>query len=285
MRQSEQRATTRSRRAKTTLVGIVSAIVALAGLPGAPPVAEAAPGDVTVFDAAVPSVDSDTDTSAVELGVAVVPRVNGTVSGIRFYKATGDANTHIVRLWAPDGTELASATSIGGQSPAGGSWSFTTRTQPTSVSIFPDSSVPTRTDFDDATLVQLGVRFTSTQAGTVSGIRFYKASGDANTHIVRLWATDGTELASATSLGETVSGWQTVYFAAPVPIAPAVEYRATYSTPRGRYAADLGALAGAVVAAPLSTVSVGGVYVYGAGYPGAVSSHNYWADVLFTPGG
>lgn len=179
----------------------------------------------------------------------------------------------------------SAAVSIGGQSPAGGRWSFTTRTQPTSVSIFPDSAVPARTDFDDATLVQLGVRFTSTQAGTVSGIRFYKATGDANTHIVRLWATDGTELASATSLGETVNGWQTVYFAAPVPIAAAVEYRATYSTPRGRYAADLGALAGAVVAGPLSTVSVGGVYVYGTGYPGAVSSHNYWADVLFTPGG
>jgi hypothetical protein len=181
-------------------------------------------------------------------------------------------------------TTYSATVSIGGQSAAGGSWSFTTRAQPASMSIFPDSAVPTRTDFDDATLIQLGVRFTSTQAGTVSGIRFFKVTGDANTHAVRLWA-DGTELATATSVGETASGWQTVYFTAPVPIAAGVEYRASYSTPRGRYAADLGALAEAVVVAPLSTVSVGGVYVYGAGYPSAVSSHNYWADVMFTPGG
>ena len=110
MRQSEQRATTRSRRAKTTLVGIVSAIVALAGRLSAPPVAEAAPGDVTVFDAAVPSVDSDTDTSAVELGVVFVPRVNGTVSGIRFYKGSSNTGTHTGSLWTATGTRLATAT-------------------------------------------------------------------------------------------------------------------------------------------------------------------------------
>ena len=92
-------------------------------------------------------------------------------------------------------------------------------------------------------------------------------------------------LATATSAGETASGWQTVYFATPVPINANTEYRASYFTPRGRYAADIGALAGPVVAAPLSTVAVGGVYLYGTGFPSATVSHNYWADVMFTPAG
>lgn len=180
-------------------------------------------------------------------------------------------------------TAYTAAVSIGGQTPPGGTWGFTTRAQPTTTSLFPETAVPTRMDWDDATGLQLGVRFTSTQAGTVSGIRFYKVAGDANTHTVRLWA-DGVELATATSSGETVSGWQTVYFA-PVQISANVEYRATYYTPRGRYAADLGTLAEAVVAAPLSTVAVGGVYRYGTDAPTAVTSHNYWADVMFTPAG
>ncbi|GAA1956459.1 hypothetical protein GCM10009717_23240 [Agromyces allii] len=211
---------------------------------------------------------------------------NGAVAGHSEWDAASNTVSFVPDQPLAWTTSFTAAVSIGGQSPQGGSWSFTTRAQPvTTTSFFPASAVPNRTDFDDATLIQLGVRFTSTQPGTVSGIRFYKVAGDANTHVVRLWAADGTALASATSLGETVSGWQTVYFASPVQIAASIEYRATYSTPRGRYAADLGALAEAVVAAPLSTVPVGGVYVYGAGYPSAVSSHNYWADVLFTPGG
>lgn len=179
-------------------------------------------------------------------------------------------------------TSYTATVSIGSETT--GTWGFTTRTEPTSVTIFPASAVPGRTDWDDATGIQLGVRFTSSQAGVVNGIRFYKVAGDANTHTVRLWA-DGTELAVATSVGETASGWQSVYFSSPVPIDANVEYRASYHTVRGRYAADLGALAEPVVAEPLSTVAVGGVYRYGTGYPDATTSHNYWADVMFTPGG
>lgn len=175
---------------------------------------------------------------------------------------------------------------VGDQTPTGGTWDFTTRAEPQSVSIFSSTDAPARTDWDDATAIQLGVRFTSSVAGVVNGVRFFKVAGDASTHTVRLWAgTGGTELATATSIGETASGWQTVYFATPVPIDADTEYRASYFTPRGRYAADPGALTEAVVAAPLSTLPVGGVYLYGSGFPSATAPHNYWADVLFTPAG
>ena len=76
----------------------------------APPPAEAAPGDVSLFEAAIPSVASDSDTSPVELGVTVVPKVSGTVSGIRFYKGSANTGTHTGTLWGATGSRLATAT-------------------------------------------------------------------------------------------------------------------------------------------------------------------------------
>ncbi|WP_307041385.1 DUF4082 domain-containing protein [Agromyces ramosus] len=215
----------------------------------------------------------------------VVTGPAGAVAG----QTAWDAPTNTVSF-TPDAplawsTPYTATVGVGGQTPPGGTWDFTTRAEPQAVSIFSATAGPARTDWDDATGIQLGVRFTSSVAGVVSGIRFFKVAGDANTHTVRLWAgSGGTALATATSIGETASGWQTVYFAAPVPIDANTEYRASYFTPRGRYAADPGALAEAVVAAPLSTLPVGGVYLYGTGFPSGTAPHNYWADVMFTPG-
>ena len=84
MPQSDQRSATSRSRAQATLVGLASALALMIGVLVAPPPAEAAPGDVSLFEAAIPSVASDSDTSPVELGVTVVPKVSGTVSGIRF---------------------------------------------------------------------------------------------------------------------------------------------------------------------------------------------------------
>jgi hypothetical protein len=63
--------------------------------------------------AAVPAVVSDTDTSAVELGVKFRSSLNGLISGIRFYKSTANTGTHVGNLWTSTGTLLASATFAG----------------------------------------------------------------------------------------------------------------------------------------------------------------------------
>ena len=51
------------------------------------------------------------------------------------------------------------------------------------------------------TPVELGVKFTSDVAGTITGIRFYKSAANTGTHIGSLWTADGTRLASATFTG------------------------------------------------------------------------------------
>lgn len=65
----------------------------------------------TIWDSsATPANLSDPDTSAVELGVKFRSSVNGTITGIRFYKGVNNTGTHIGNLWSSSGQLLATAT-------------------------------------------------------------------------------------------------------------------------------------------------------------------------------
>ncbi len=157
-------------------------------------------------------------------------------------------------------------------------------------SIF-DLATPTTVDTGDPGSVVLGVKFRASVAGSVTGVRFYKAAANTGTHVGSLWAADGTLLREATFSGETGSGWQTVTFASPVPVTAGTSYIASYLAPNGRYSASPAAFASSAVDnPPLSALANGtsanGVYRYSAvsAFPSSSwNSTNYWVDVLFAP--
>ena len=60
------------------------------------------------------------------------------------------------------------------------------------------------------------MRFTTDVDGFVSGVRFYKGSGNTGTHVGSLWSATGERLTTATFENETESGWQEVRFSRPV---------------------------------------------------------------------
>ena len=62
---------------------------------------------------ATPAQASVSDPNAVELGVKFHSDVDGTVTGIRFYKGTSNSGTHVGHLWTANGALLASATFSG----------------------------------------------------------------------------------------------------------------------------------------------------------------------------
>ena len=62
-----------------------------------------------------------------------------------------------------------------------------------------DWTTPGTVDSGDGNPVELGVKFKSDVAGSVTGIRFHKAAANTGTHIGGLWTTAGTQLASATT--------------------------------------------------------------------------------------
>src|SRR3954453_12227999 len=136
----------------------------------------------------------------------------------------------------------------------------------------------------------LGLEFRTSQAGFITGIRFYKSSANTGTHTGTLWSRTGTRLATATFAGESGSGWQQVNFASPVAVSANTTYVASYFTPVGHYSVDENYFASAATTrGPLTALANGtdganGVYRYGAsGFPSSsYRSSNYWVDTVFT---
>src|SRR5258705_9744215 len=77
--------------------------------------------------------------------------------------------------------------------------------------IFQPADVPaTAVQNDGLGGIEVGLRFRTTQTGTITGIRFYKGAGTTGTHTGHLWSNTGTMLAEAVFTAETASGWQQV---------------------------------------------------------------------------
>jgi hypothetical protein len=162
-----------------------------------------------------------------------------------------------------------------------------------SASIWDTSVTPAVASFNDASSVELGVRFSSDTAGYVTGLRFYKGAGNTGTHVGHLWTASGTLLGSATFTGESASGWQEISFASPIHIDANTPYIASYFDPNGHYALDAGYFASAGVDnQPLHAyqngTGGGGNGVFAAStdpagvFPGSTfNANNYWVDVLF----
>jgi hypothetical protein len=155
--------------------------------------------------------------------------------------------------------------------------------------IWSASTTPSIPASSDTNAVELGVKFRATQSGSITGIRFYKGSGNSGTHVGKLWSSTGTLLASATFTNETSTGWQQVNFGAPVAVAANTSYVASYFAPSGHYAVNTGYFTTAVSNPPLRALANGedggnGLYLYSAtgGFPANTSNaSNYWVDVVF----
>jgi Domain of unknown function (DUF4082)/Bacterial Ig-like domain (group 2) len=138
----------------------------------------------------------------------------------------------------------------------------------------------------------LGVKFRSDVAGTITGIRFYKATVNTGSHAGNLWTSAGTRLVTATFSGESASGWQQVLFAAPVAITANTVYVASYHCTVGHYSADVNYFSSkGANNPPLHALTNGvsggnGVYAYGtsSAFPNLTwNAANYWVDVVFNP--
>jgi hypothetical protein len=163
----------------------------------------------------------------------------------------------------------------------------------TACTIWASTATPATPSSTDTGSVEVGVKFKADVNGTITGIRFYKGTGNTGTHIGNLWTASGTKLATVTFNNESASGWQQALFSSPVAITAGTVYVASYLAPAGHYAADNNYFASAGVDnAPLHALQDGisggdGVYAYGSTstFPtNTWQSSNYWVDVVFATG-
>ncbi|MFP5415901.1 MAG: DUF4082 domain-containing protein [Actinomycetes bacterium] len=171
-------------------------------------------------------------------------------------------------------------------------WSFSTAVGPVCpCTIWPSTAEPVNKTEQDPNPVELGVKFRSDLDGFITGVRFWKGTANAGTHVGSLWTASGQRLANATFINETATGWQQVTFNTPVAISANTTYVASYHTPSGMYAADVGYFStGGVDNPPLhalasSSSGGNGVYAYSSvpAFPASTwQGANYWVDAVFT---
>jgi hypothetical protein len=166
------------------------------------------------------------------------------------------------------------------------SWSFTTSTPST---IFQPTDTYSGTVYNEGTGLSLGMKFRSTQAGYITGVRYFKGAGTTGTHTGTLWSSTGSKLAEAIFINESSSGWQQVLFSQPYQITANTTYIISYHTPSGQYVATNPFFTSAVVNGPLRALATGedgpnGIYVYGSTpvFPtNNYQSSHYWVDIVF----
>jgi len=227
--------------------------------------------------------------TATDTGGGVIAGVEvSTDNGLSWHPATGDetwtyswspqlAGTYTIRSRAVDD-------SVNLETPSAGRTA--TITGPNYKTVFSPTATPAVVNTTDASAVELGMKFRSSVAGTVNGIRFYKSSQDTGTHTGALWSSTGVKLGTLTFTNETASGWQMATFSSPITITAGQTYTASYHTNVGRYSNTINYFTADVTNGPLTALGGNnGVYAYGSNsiFPTtSISSTNFWVDVMFT---
>ncbi|TFB55938.1 DUF4082 domain-containing protein [Cryobacterium tagatosivorans] len=273
-------------------------VVVTTAPPAAPVVTATAPaaGATGVAVSTAPWATFDQAVTPASIGFTLKTAAGASVTGTTAYDAATDRVTFTPAAALANNTTytatVSGATNSSGQAmEAPRTWSFTTTaTGACPCSVFSASAVPATITENDPRAVELGMKFRSSVAGSVTGIRFYKGSQNTGAHTGHLWSSTGTLLATVTFTGETASGWQQATLSAPVSISANTTYVVSYFAPAGRYSATANFFNTAANSPPLQGLASGtdgpnGIYRYGttSGFPtSSYRGTNYWVDVVFT---
>jgi hypothetical protein len=228
--------------------------------------------------------------TATDAGGGVVAGVEvSTNGGATWHPATGTASWSYSYVQPGNGpvTLLARATDDSGNVGPAVSRSMTASCP---CSVYGDGT-PSTASNDDPAARELGLRFTPTQSGVVTAVRFYKGAANTGPHTGTLWSANGAPLESVTFTGETTAGWQTAVLPTPVPVAAGASYVVSYTAPNGGYALenDLFPDAGRNQPPLVVTDAFGDAPPDVFGAPGefpklSVDSGHYYVDVVFVAG-
>ncbi|MET3898989.1 hypothetical protein ABIB57_002941 [Devosia sp. UYZn731] len=241
--------------------------------------------NASVQIAAATLLANDTDANGDPLSITgVSAATNGTVS----FNAQTNIVTFTPTTNYTGAASFSYAVSDGRGGTAAATAGLTVSTPATATSLFAPTATPSTVTVNDPNGVELGMKFTTSQAGTISGIKFYKGPTNTGTHTGTLWSAAGANLGTLTFQNETASGWQTASFTAPIAITAGATYVVSYHS-NGNYSASSNGFASAVTSGPLtapSSVSSGGngLYAYGSASAFPTNSYNatnYYVDVVF----
>jgi Domain of unknown function (DUF4082)/Bacterial Ig domain len=156
-------------------------------------------------------------------------------------------------------------------------------------SLWDNATTPASTTVhNEGSPIEVGAKFRSDLAGSITALRFYKGPGTTGTHTGHLWALDGTPLATQVFATESSSGWQQVALDSPVTISANTTYVVSVFSSSGDYVSDHPYFTAAHDNPPLHGLADGtdggnGVFNQGSSaFPmTSFDASNYWTDVVF----
>ena len=245
-----------------------------------------------------PTIVFDRQIDPATLTVTAADNTGTAVPGTVTYAAANQTATFTPRgQWAASTTYTLTVNASdlpGNPMAAPAAFSFSTgTTMPTATcpcTLWPTGTAPAQPDITDNNAAELGTTFIPAVNGHVTGVMFYKGTGNTGTHIGNLWSSSGTLLATGTFTGETANGWQTLSFTTPVAVTAGTTYIASYYAPNGNYAGDTGYFTtpqrSYPLTAPAGTPTQGnGVFKYGpsSSFPSSNGNEvNYYVSPVFT---
>jgi hypothetical protein len=132
----------------------------------------------------------------------------------------------------------------------------------------------------------LGVMVVPNKSGQITGIAFWKGTGNDGVHTASLW-TDSKRLASGTFQKETASGWQWLTLAHPVQVKAGQHVLATYRAPEGHFAYTPGAITPGGVCSGALRATDGTLWMShgGSRHHSTSRTTNYFVNLRFVPTG
>ncbi len=164
-------------------------------------------GATGVSTSAAPTATFSEAVQAGTISFVVRDAANAVVAGSTVYTAATNLATFTPT--SPLATSATYTATVSGALDTAGnamaapiSWSFTTAAAASTLSsIFSSSVTPVVSASSDSGAVELGVKFRSDVAGQVTGVRFYKGTGNTGTHVGNLWSSTGTLVGDSDVLG------------------------------------------------------------------------------------
>ncbi|MFI5896533.1 DUF4082 domain-containing protein [Actinoplanes sp. NPDC051513] len=228
--------------------------------------------------------------TATDLGGGKVAGVEvSTDGGTTWHPATGTTSWSYTLYAAGLGSQTLVARAADDSANLGGNSAARTLNLTGSNTLY-GARVPDNPAETDSGGWELGVKFKPTVDGFITGIRFYKGTGNTGTHTGTLWSSSGSKIVSGTFGSETGSGWQKLTFSTAVPVTAGTTYVASYYAPNGHYAADFFSyysyrdwVSGPISALRSTQASGNGVFKAGStGFPNQTyNDTNYYVDVVF----
>ena len=224
-------------------------------------------------------------------GVVAASRCRSTAAppgtaatGTTSWSYTGSLGWHRGRVDQGPGRRRQRQPADAGGEPAGDG--------PCPCSIFGLGSAPTVTPSSgDTHAVEVGVKFSSDVNGWITGVRFYKGTGNTGPTSATCGARPASCWPRPPSPTRSATGWQQATSPSPVAVTAGTTYVASYYAPAGHYAEDdlyfnNATRRGAVARAwPTAPSGGNGVYHYGAdAFPTSTfAAANYWVDASSRP--